>query len=295
MEEKEKADVEIWKEIPIENLDEKYGVSNLGRIRNTETRKILKQNIKNGYYMIRLANSSKKYVSLSINRVVLITFKGINEDKPISNHIDGDKLNNKLDNLEWTTQKENIKHANENNLIKIPKKTILKYDLEDNFIYEFESVYEAVKDLNITRHAIHKVLKGQNQTAGGFKWKYKDEKYNKVEISNNMKKIENYPNYMVSKDGKVYSIQLGRNLQPVKNANGYHYVTLCTGVTKEKKNCYIHTIVANAFISKIKDKPFVNHIDSNKINNKLENLEWVSNSENVKHARKQKSLHSEVK
>ena len=78
-------------------------------------------------------------------------------------------------------------------------------------------------------------------------------------------------------------------MQPVLNQNVYHYVTLCTGDTKTKKNCYVHTIVANAFISKIEGKPLVNHIDGNKINNNISNLEWVNNSENIKHAYKLKA------
>jgi hypothetical protein len=105
----------------------------------------------------------------------------------------------------------------------------------------------------------------------------------------NMKIIENYPNYMVSKDGKIYSIRLKRYLQPVKNENGYHYVTLCTGDTKEKKNLYVHNLVANAFIEKINGKTIVNHIDGNKINNNIEILEWVNQSENMKHAIKLKA------
>jgi hypothetical protein len=281
-------ETEEWKKVILDDIEYNYEVSNFGNVRNLKTKKLLKTHIKNGYKNICMVedDDNKKYIA--INRLVLIVFKGIDKNKKICNHIDGDKINNKLSNLEWTTQKENIKHANENNLIKIPKKSILKYDLNDNFIAEYNSVYDAVKELNITRHAIGKVLSGKNQTAGGFKWKYKDEKYNKIDIPKDAKNIKNYPNYMVTKEGKIYSIPLKRYLQPVLNDNGYYYVTLCTGNTKEKKNCYVHTIVADTFIPKINDKPLVNHIDGNKINNNVQNLEWVNNSENMKHAIKLK-------
>jgi hypothetical protein len=283
---------EEWKKIPINNekhLDDKYEVSNLGNLRNTQTNMNLKPHITNGYYTINLPDLiTKKTISLSVNRIVLIAFKGIDKENNKCNHIDGNKLNNTLSDLEWTTQKNNIKHAYDNNLVKINKKIILKYDLDDNLINEYESIMKACEDLTVSRHAIVKVLSGKNQTAGGFIWKYKDITNEKIDVPKNMITIANYPKYMVSKKGEIYSLTTKRYLKPIKNASGYHYVTVSDGV--KKKNLYIHTIVANAFIEKIDGKDFVNHIDGNKINNTLQNLEWVSHPENVIHAHKLKKL-----
>ena len=283
---------EEWRKIPVgehKHLDDKYEVSNFGILRNTQTNINLKPHITNGYYVISLQDSiTKKTITLSVNRIVLIAFKGIDMENNRCNHIDGNKLNNTLSNLEWTTQKNNIKHAYANNLVKINKKIILKYDLNDNLIGEYESIIKASECLIVSRHAIGKVLAGKNQTAGGFIWKYKDIAHEKINVPKNMIVITDYPKYMISKKGEIYSLTTKRYLKPVLNASGYHYVTVSDGV--KKKNLYVHTIVANAFIEKIDGKYFVNHIDGNKINNTLENLEWVTHSENVIHANKLKKL-----
>jgi hypothetical protein len=63
--------------IPVDDLDDKYEVSDMANIRNTETGNILKQCVKNGYYMVGLQNkNTKKTISLSTNRIVLTAFKG---------------------------------------------------------------------------------------------------------------------------------------------------------------------------------------------------------------------------
>jgi hypothetical protein len=74
--------------------------------------------------------------------------------------------------------------------------------------------------------------------------------------------------------GKQYSSRIDRA--------GYPTVKLHKG--KAQSTCYIHRILAEAFIPNPLGKPMVNHIDGNKLNNKLDNLEWVTNSENMKHA-----------
>ena len=86
-----------------------YEISNTGEIRNVKTKKILKSFINNGYLSIRIKN--KNFTGL-VHRIVLIAFKPIEDNKNyVVNHIDGNTLNNNIDNLEWCTQKENIYHS----------------------------------------------------------------------------------------------------------------------------------------------------------------------------------------
>lgn len=75
----------------------------------------------------------------------------------------------------------------------------------------------------------------------------------------------------------------GRVLTPDIAPNGYYRITLCNGHAVKKQK-YIHRLVAEHFIPNPDNLPQVNHKDGNKLNNKLENLEWVSIQENVIHA-----------
>jgi hypothetical protein len=77
-------------------------------------------------------------------------------------------------------------------------------------------------------------------------------------------------------------IQYGRVLKQGKASNGYLLVSFC--VDKVKSNHSVHRLVARAFIPNESNKPQVNHKDGNKHNNHVDNLEWATRSENMKHA-----------
>lgn len=89
--------------------------------------------------------------------------------------------------------------------------------------------------------------------------------------------------YAITDEGQVYSYQNKRFLTPAKCGNGYLKVILCRG-KEDHKNLMIHRLVAEAFIPNPDEKLTVNHIDGNKQNNVVSNLEWNTYSENLKHA-----------
>lgn len=94
--------------------------------------------------------------------------------------------------------------------------------------------------------------------------------------------------YDVDTSGNIYSIvesqgRRKRMLKPYLNENGYMKVNLYDFEGKCKKK-YVHRLVAEAFIPNPLNKPNINHIDCNVKNNSINNLEWCTQSENIKHA-----------
>ena len=178
--------MELWKDIP--NYESLYQASNLGRIRSLDhvrkngtneyiqKGKILKFNKNNSeYYRVRLSKNGvvKTY---RVNRLIALTFINNPLNKKTVNHKDGNKLNNKVSNLEWATHKEQTKHMHE--VLKVPysdckycheanKKKIIR---DDNKIYN--SLKEAKKDLKNKNAHITEVCQGKLNKTCGHSFKY---------------------------------------------------------------------------------------------------------------------------
>lgn len=88
--------------------------------------------------------------------------------------------------------------------------------------------------------------------------------------------------YLVSRAGDVFSKFTNRFLKKSESQTGYLVVNIRVG--GERQPVYIHRLVAEAFIDNPLNKDFVNHIDGNKHNNDVTNLEWVTDPENKEHA-----------
>ena len=96
-----------------------------------------------------------------------------------------------------------------------------------------------------------------------------------------MKKIPNYEHYYATTDGKIYSLFSNKYLKPYKNKYGYYSVALLKN--GKQKTYQIHRLIALTYLQQ-NGKNYVNHIDGNKSNNMLCNLEFVTFNENIKHA-----------
>ncbi|WDS60601.1 homing endonuclease [Bacillus phage BC-7] len=105
----------IWKWYDIEGYPS-YKVSNYGEIINMKTMKILRKDKRKGYFSVRLSRDNVSKV-FSVHRLVANAFKGNPENLPQVNHIDGNKENNHIDNLEWCTREYNLKHQQDNGLV----------------------------------------------------------------------------------------------------------------------------------------------------------------------------------
>jgi len=95
----------------------RYSINKLGEVRNDKSMRILKQGTSNhGYITVALTDDSDKRKTAKIHRLIGKAFIANSGNKPCINHIDADKANNSIDNLEWCTHKENTQHAMKNNL-----------------------------------------------------------------------------------------------------------------------------------------------------------------------------------
>lgn len=100
---------EIWKDI--KGYEGLYQISNLGKIKNIKRKKIRKCNLNDkGYYVLMLSKYLIKK-TYRLHRLIAVNFIKNIFDKPCINHKDGNKLNNNINNLEWCTYSENMKHA----------------------------------------------------------------------------------------------------------------------------------------------------------------------------------------
>jgi len=97
-----------------------------------------------------------------------------------------------------------------------------------------------------------------------------------------MKKIPNYENYAVSKCGKIFNLNTGRQLREDIGNNGRARITVCKN--NKPKRFQVHRLIAELFIPNPLDKETVNHKDGNPLNNHVDNLEWNTRQENQRHA-----------
>jgi len=262
--------MEIWK--PLVNFENEYIISNFGIIKRLHSDEIVKQKIKNNYYYVRLSSYESEF---RVHRLVAQTFiKNITDKKIFVNHKNGNKLDNCVDNLEYVTPSENVKHAVENGLQKLTSKRIGQFDKNGILIKEYTSINEACKETGIDDGTICKVCKGKNKSGGGFIWKYLDD--NPTNKQENIKKddltlLKDFPNYGITRDGKIYSHLRNRFLTP-KDHDGYTRYYLSNG--KSIKAIMIHKLLAEVFIPNPDNKKFVYHINKNKKDNRVENLKW---------------------
>lgn len=163
--------VEIWKDIKC--YEGYYQVSNLGNVKNSRTGRLIKPHKKCGYLQLLLCKNGKIKHHL-VHRLVAEAFIQNPDNLPIVNHVDENKINNCVDNLEWCTQKYNINYGTSLQKRTISKsKPVEQYTIDGQFITEYQSAAEAERKIGIGNSHINACCQGKRKSAGGFIWKFK--------------------------------------------------------------------------------------------------------------------------
>lgn len=148
-----------------------YSVSSLGRIRNNRTGRILK-GVPNtfGYLQVFLYKNGRPK-RFTIHQLVASYFLPDQMGKEL-NHINEDKLNNRVENLEYITHKENCNYGTRNSRMATKlSKPLIQYDLHGNEIRRFNSASEVQRVLSYKQTCITQCLLGHQRTAYRFIWK----------------------------------------------------------------------------------------------------------------------------
>jgi hypothetical protein len=263
-----------------------YSVSNQGDMRNDVSGLILSQHMRNGYKSVCISINNKRQ-TVNIHPIVAEMFLTKIEGH-IVNHKNGNKTDNRVENLEWVSRKDNTKHAIASGLSKPHPKSVDQYGPDLKYIATYESILVAAEKTGANDRHISAVCKGKRKTTGGFIWKYTIPEVTVLLDLKIMVQLIQSPNYYAVTEGRIYSSKGKCYLLPKVLPSGYQSVK----IPHEGKltDFYIHQLVASAFIPNPENKKFVNHKDRNHGNNKVENLEWVTHSENMIHYIKNKNI-----
>ena len=166
--------IEIWEDII--GYEGKYLVSNMGNVisvnynNGKKIKELTKTTCKKGYENVALYNNGKRKY-FKVHRLVAQAFIPNTNNLPCINHIDENKKNNFVENLEWCDIRYNNNYGNR---LKKIMKPINQYDMNGKLIMSYESAADAARKLDKTAGNISECCKNKRKSAYGFKWQYQE-------------------------------------------------------------------------------------------------------------------------
>jgi len=230
-----------------------------------------------GYKYLNLCNDEGKK-HFSVHYLIASAFKCNPNDKETIDHIDRNPSNNNKSNLRGATQSE--QNLNQTRNSEIRGRAVYQLDIKTTEILaKYISITQATKAVNLKSSTnISDVCKGKRKTSAGYKWKYADIIIELPgEIFKPLNMYADLTHLEVSNYGRIRHI----NDKHLKHQHlGADYYRIAT------PDYRVHILVARAFLGERPKGYIINHIDGNKLNNCLENLEYRTQSYNIYHANK---------
>lgn len=153
---------------------DKYEVNRLGEIRHKIRKHMLKGRSNSSGYLYVIFTIDGKRKNFAIHRIVANAFIPNPNHKPEVNHINSNKSDNRVENLEWVDSSENKKHSYEFGTRKNHQqsKPVQQFTKDGQFLKEWSSVSEAAESLNCVVGAISNCALGRSKTSMGYVWKF---------------------------------------------------------------------------------------------------------------------------
>jgi hypothetical protein len=202
--------------------------------------------------------------------VVAIAFIPNPDKLPVVNHINGIRDDNRVVNLEWVSIRDNrnkrVFHQQGNFT-----RPVIQYTLAGTKLATWSSISEASTVTGVYRNGITRCCRGDLDHTNLYRWAYVEsevdptEEWRKVEAKGRTLEVSSLGRFRTRGGGTTFGATV----------NGYRVASDALS---------IHRLVALAFCPKSEGKDVVNHKDGNRDNNRADNLEWVTQAENVQHA-----------
>lgn len=293
-------DEEIILPVYLEQFKNLYTISNKGHCFGAKAgKKLATRTAKKGgpEFLTLYSDKGKKQKTVLIHKLVYLTFKHDYDDKKYIQHIDGNNSNNNLKNLRCVSKSEIMIDAHKNNDNLSKPRAIQVSHKNGVLIGDFDNLSIAMDDVDYkNKDKIYQCLRGEIPTAGNFIWRYKDDVNNY--ISNPDKdeyiiigEIDGYDffNYSINIDGTVINnSHHNRIVKPYIEPDNYTLIQLqCP--SKREKTFGLHRLLGKYFLEDgekyfADDDYVINHINQQKDDNNILNLEWVPERQNVIHS-----------
>lgn len=267
---------EEWR--PIEHFPG-YLISSYGRLWLKSKRLAVLTPDKNGFLATMIINEFGASKRVTLHWLVVTTFISTDNNYVKIAHKDGDKTNNRVDNLEYAIR--GVKNGNEG---------IIQYTLSAEYIATYDTREMAMLSINRRYDAFSNSLTyacDRGTECYGFLWSNLGEELNGLKPlrfeslpGEEWKIIPEYPGYRISTHGRLM-LKSGQLATSTPSDNDGYVSTNLSSASGNIKAVRLHVLVAKAFLEPVEGKTIVNHIDGNRSNNCVSNLEWVTYQENA--------------